>query len=111
MRLIKLKEVMHITSLARSTIYKYVKDGEFPKSVSLGEKAVAWIESEVQEWVSSRVRNRVLLASSLNAHSFETSVLVLDKNLFTLMGGCSNPIMFKLLTLRRIASYQVIFPY
>lgn len=51
MRLIRLKEVMECTGLARATVYKYIKNGIFPKSVSLGDRAVAWVESEVQEWI------------------------------------------------------------
>lgn len=35
-RLIRLKEVMHQTGLARATVYKYMKEEKFPLSVSLG---------------------------------------------------------------------------
>tara|TARA_R110002050_G_scaffold176331_4_gene309245 strand:+ start:85 stop:351 length:267 start_codon:yes stop_codon:yes gene_type:complete len=58
MRLIKLKEVMNNTGLGRSTIYKYVAEGEFPKPVSLGARAVAWVESEVDDWVLDRIEKR-----------------------------------------------------
>lgn len=58
MRLIRLKEVKHATGLGRSTIYKYIEDGTFPKSVSLGERAVAWVESEVVGWVMARIEAR-----------------------------------------------------
>ncbi|BAJ01311.1 AlpA family transcriptional regulator [Shewanella violacea] len=58
MRLIKLHEVMSSTGLARSTIYKYLEEGCFPKSVSLGARAVAWVESEVQEWILSKIEER-----------------------------------------------------
>lgn len=58
MRLIKLKEVMSNTGLGRSTIYKYVAEGEFPKPVSLGARAVAWVESEVDDWVLDRIEKR-----------------------------------------------------
>lgn len=58
MRLIRLKEVIDCTGLARSTIYKYIDEGTFPKSVSLGDRAVAWVESEVQEWILERIEAR-----------------------------------------------------
>jgi len=58
MRLIRLKDVKHVTGLGRSTIYKYIEDGVFPKSVSLGERAVAWVESEVMAWVMARIEAR-----------------------------------------------------
>ncbi|HCH0517576.1 TPA: AlpA family phage regulatory protein, partial [Pseudomonas aeruginosa] len=37
MRIIRLREVMATTGLARSTVYKYISEGAFPKPVSLGE--------------------------------------------------------------------------
>lgn len=58
MRLIKLKEVMTLTSLARSTIYKYMSEGHFPKTVSLGDRSVAWVEDEVTDWILKRISNR-----------------------------------------------------
>jgi prophage regulatory protein len=59
MRLIRLKEVMHCSGLARSTIYKYVAEGTFPKPVPLGERTVAWIEAEVQKWIEVRIGKRL----------------------------------------------------
>ncbi|MFU8019811.1 helix-turn-helix transcriptional regulator, partial [Pseudomonas aeruginosa] len=42
MRIISLKEVMDLTSLARSTIYKYIALGTFPLPLSVGERCVRW---------------------------------------------------------------------
>jgi prophage regulatory protein len=58
MRLIKLKEVMDCTGLGRSTIYNYIADETFPKPVSLGARAVAWVEGEVQDWILERIEER-----------------------------------------------------
>ncbi|MFA0088191.1 AlpA family transcriptional regulator [Vibrio sp. 10N.261.51.F12] len=58
MRLIKLKEVMTLTSLARSTIYKYMSEGQFPKAISLGCRSVAWVEEEVTDWILDRIGER-----------------------------------------------------
>ncbi|AMF92665.2 transcriptional regulator [Vibrio fluvialis] len=58
MRFLKLKEVMEKTALSRSAIYRKMNDGEFPQSVSLGDRAVAWLESEVDEWMSGCVLAR-----------------------------------------------------
>lgn len=58
MRLIRLKEVLHLTGLARSSIYKLIASGEFPDSVNLGDRSVAWVESEVQEWVLAKISKR-----------------------------------------------------
>ena len=58
MTLIKIKEVMSITSLARPTIYKYIKNGAFPRPVSLGGRAVAWVREEIEEWIEQRIAER-----------------------------------------------------
>jgi len=58
MRIIRLSEVLANTGLARSSIYRYVAEGLFPKPVSLGDRAVGWVESEVQDWVLARIEER-----------------------------------------------------
>ncbi|PLR64539.1 AlpA family transcriptional regulator [Pseudomonas sp. QC2] len=60
MRIIRLKDVINSTGLARSTIYKYIDEGTFPKSVSLGERCVGWVEGEVHEWILARIEERDL---------------------------------------------------
>ncbi|EMP94146.1 transcriptional regulator [Vibrio paracholerae 87395] len=57
---------MSLTGLGRSTIYKFMADEtDFPKSVPLGGRAVAWVESEIEEWMESRLSMRD------NAESFQ----------------------------------------
>jgi len=58
MTLIKIKAVMKVTCLARPTIYKYISKGSFPKPVSLGGRAVAWVAEEIDEWIESRIVER-----------------------------------------------------
>lgn len=58
MKLIKLKTVMECTGLARSTVYKFVAEDRFPKPVKLGTRMVAWVESEIQEWILQKVEVR-----------------------------------------------------
>lgn len=60
MKLIKLKEVIEITCLTKATIYRMIAEGKFPKQVSLGERAVAWVESEVQNWILEKITERDL---------------------------------------------------
>ena len=62
MRIIRLKEVIDSTGLARSTIYKYIGDGGFPKPVSLGDRSVGWVESEVTDWILAKIEERDLAA-------------------------------------------------
>ncbi|WP_407363386.1 helix-turn-helix transcriptional regulator [Pseudomonas luteola] len=60
MRIIRLKDVIESTGIARSTIYKLVGEGEFPKPVPLVGRTVGWVESEVHEWIRGRIAQRDL---------------------------------------------------
>lgn len=55
-KIIRLPDVVKSTGLARSTIYKKISLGEFPKSISLGTTSVGWLESDVQQWIESRIQ-------------------------------------------------------
>lgn len=54
-RLIRLPEVRHRVGLGRSTIYRWMAEGKFPKPVQLGGYVVAWPEHEIERWISDRV--------------------------------------------------------
>ncbi len=43
------------TGLSTSTIYKKISEGNFPKPISLGERAVGWIEKEINVWLQQRI--------------------------------------------------------
>lgn len=58
MRLIRLKEVIELTGLSRSCIYKYIEEGRFPRSVPLGGRSVGWVESEIHNWIQSAIARR-----------------------------------------------------
>ena len=51
----KLPDVKRSTGLSRSTIYLRITQGTFPKPVSLGGRAVGWLEAEVQQWLQRRI--------------------------------------------------------
>jgi len=55
-RLLRRREVERITGLARATIYAEISKGRFPAPLKITDKAVAWRESDVREWLASRVR-------------------------------------------------------
>lgn len=54
-RIIRRKVVEDKTGLSRSSIYLFISKGKFPAPISLGEKAVGWVESEVDSWVNQRI--------------------------------------------------------
>lgn len=54
-RLIRRKEVQAKTGLGASSIYAMMKQGNFPQSLKLSERRVAWVESDVDQWVADRI--------------------------------------------------------
>ena len=57
-KILRLKDVLETTGLARATVYKMMTDSSFPKSIALGERSVGWLESEVQEWILAKIEER-----------------------------------------------------
>ena len=54
-RFLRLPEVQARTGLSRPTIYARLAEGRFPRPVSLGSRAVGWVESEIEEWSRERI--------------------------------------------------------
>jgi prophage regulatory protein len=54
-KLIRLPEVKQTTGLSKSTIYSRIAEGTFPKQISLGPRLVAWVESDIQNWIAKQV--------------------------------------------------------
>ena len=54
--ILRLPAVKARTGLSRSTIYLRISDGSFPASISLGGRAVGWIEAEIQGWLEDRIQ-------------------------------------------------------
>ena len=54
-RFIKLYQVKDITSLSKSSIYRLMGEGEFPKQITLGARSVVWVKSQVEDWCAQKV--------------------------------------------------------
>jgi prophage regulatory protein len=59
-KLIRLKRVMELTGLSRSTIYAYIKAGKFPSQVVLTERCVGWPEDAIQNCILQRIEEGVI---------------------------------------------------
>jgi len=57
-QLLRLKQVEEKTGLKRSQIYLYMKTGTFPRSIKIGPSSVAWLESEIDEWINLKLSGR-----------------------------------------------------
>lgn len=54
----RLPQVMKRCGLARSTIYWAMENGGFPRPVKTGGRGVAWVSSEIQEWIAQKIQER-----------------------------------------------------
>jgi prophage regulatory protein len=54
--LLRLPAVRARTGLSRSAIYALIADNEFPRQIALGIRSVAWVEAEIDRWLSRRIR-------------------------------------------------------
>ena len=57
-KIIKLPEVMAITTFSRSTIYRLIEMGKFPIQIKLAERSIGWIEQEVLDYVDNCIDQR-----------------------------------------------------
>lgn len=62
-RLIRLPEVIQITSLSRAKIYRLIAAGTFPKQHRLSHKVAAWKETEVDQWIREITATGMRVAS------------------------------------------------
>ncbi len=53
-RFVRLPVVLKLTGLSAATIYRLENDGQFPARKRLGKNSVAWLESDVLEWMYTR---------------------------------------------------------
>lgn len=52
---IRLSEVQRRTGYSKAWIYRLMSQKRFPASVKIGTRAIAFVESEIDEWISTRI--------------------------------------------------------
>lgn len=58
MKFIRLRTVLEMTALSSTTLYRLIETGKFPQNITLGERCVAWVEEEVEDWLAQRIAER-----------------------------------------------------
>lgn len=53
-RILRLREVIQTVGLGRSSVYRLIKNGMFPRPIKLSERAVGWNAGAVSEWLENR---------------------------------------------------------
>jgi prophage regulatory protein len=54
-KLLRRPQVEAKVGLRRSSLYDLLKRGEFPQPIKIGERCIAWLESEIDTWIAQRV--------------------------------------------------------
>lgn len=54
-RILRLPEVTHRTGFKRSSIYKMIQEGRFPRSIKLGPRSVGWDSRSIDAWINERI--------------------------------------------------------
>lgn len=58
-RLLRLRSVLEMTGLGRSSLYKMVKEQKFPRPVQIGKRTVAWDSTAVAIWIQERINGKL----------------------------------------------------
>ena len=58
MKLLKKKAVCEMVSYSPAHVDRLEASGLFPRRVRLGQQRVAWVESEIQDWIAQRIAER-----------------------------------------------------
>ncbi|EOV0999187.1 helix-turn-helix transcriptional regulator [Edwardsiella piscicida] len=53
--LIRLSEVQRRTGYSKAWIYRLLKEKRFPQSIKIGSRSIAFVESEVDDWINQRI--------------------------------------------------------
>ena len=53
--ILRLPDVMARTGLSRSSIYLRMANKAFPRSISLGGRAVGWLEKDIEDWLAQKI--------------------------------------------------------
>lgn len=54
-RLLRRPDVLHRCGISNSTLHRLINAGDFPAPVQLGPRAVAWVESQIDQWIEERI--------------------------------------------------------
>jgi len=51
---VRMRQLIVMLGLSRSSIYRFISLGQFPAPIRLGDKAVGWRVNEIEEWLNAR---------------------------------------------------------
>lgn len=57
-RLVSIKDACDVIGVSRTTLWAKIRDGEFPRPIQVGPGRKAFLQSEIDEWITARVQER-----------------------------------------------------
>ena len=57
-RFLRISEVLDRVGVSRPTIYRWMREGTFPKQIAIGANSVVWLESDVTKWMEDQMAAR-----------------------------------------------------
>lgn len=55
MNVLRVAQVIHKTGIPRPSLYRMMAQGRFPRPIKLAERAVGWVERDVDHWIAERM--------------------------------------------------------
>jgi prophage regulatory protein len=56
--LLRPKQVAAILGISIGTLYRYISEGRFPRSIEISPRVRVWPKSVVEEWVQKKIENK-----------------------------------------------------
>ena len=69
MKILRTHQVMKVTGLSRSTLWRLERRGDFPPRLRLSWNSCGWLDSEIQDWLRSRPRGMTGAERDAATHS------------------------------------------
>ena len=57
-KLLKLWEVAELLNVSKAQVYNLVKQGSLPKQIKIGKRGSAWLMSDIDAWLESKIEER-----------------------------------------------------
>ena len=65
MKILRIDDVSNLTGLSKSSIYKQIRQNQFPQSIKLTARATGWDSREVEKWITNKInQNKDLVDGS-----------------------------------------------
>ena len=59
MQIYRIKNVIKVTGLSRSTIYRLMEQGKFPKPIKLSQRIIGFLEEDIDQWIQERYQEGI----------------------------------------------------